>query len=362
MEPETRTIVKANARTARQLPNTGSRKENERRRSESASTRKISAEGSPRARRIRMRALRHAGSPQRVRRAQDKLARRRSKSVSTRRIYAKGSLSSCTACKRVKRCACHEIHRPCLRNFFGCHAAYSVSAKHTAPATKKTHGSLTECCAAIECCGDTQIRRSARRHSESAILKKGPFHAKPLVATTAMALELRLSKRRSLTRQEAIAAWRPCHEKNALCFQKRAWCEASSLKKHTPRRIANLHALPAKKHCSSKRRVWREASSKNMARTSQLWPSPAKKMRTAPQRAARTKTAFYAQGQSANRSNPARTLTVRILQRKHYLGNEVNVNTMSWGREPCRKLGSSTRQRELVVSMLSQVLNCLAGA
>ena len=85
-----------------------------RRHSESASTRRISAEGSPRSRQIRTapqrerfdtqdlrrgfaatktdsrgataRALRHARSPQRVRRAQDKFARRHSESASTRTI------------------------------------------------------------------------------------------------------------------------------------------------------------------------------------------------------------------------------------------------------------------------------------
>ena len=90
-----------------------------RRHSERASTRRISAEGSPRSRQIRTapqrerfdtqdlrrgfaatktdsrgataRALRHARSPQRVRRAQDKFARRHSESASTRTISAEGS-------------------------------------------------------------------------------------------------------------------------------------------------------------------------------------------------------------------------------------------------------------------------------
>ena len=90
-----------------------------RRHSESASTRTISAEGSPRSRQIRTapqrerfdtqdlrrgfakvktnshgataRALRHARSPQRVRQGQDKFARRHSESASTRTISAEGS-------------------------------------------------------------------------------------------------------------------------------------------------------------------------------------------------------------------------------------------------------------------------------
>ena len=93
-----------------------------RRHSESASTRTISAEGLQRSRQIRTapqrerfdthgprrgfiglktnshgaaaRALRHARSPQRVRRAQDKFARRRSESASTRTIPAEGSSGS----------------------------------------------------------------------------------------------------------------------------------------------------------------------------------------------------------------------------------------------------------------------------
>ena len=92
-----------------------------RRHSESASTRTIPAEGLPRSRRIRTapqrerfdthdprrgfiglktnshgataRALRHARSPQRVRRAQDKFARRHNESASTRTISAEGCVS-----------------------------------------------------------------------------------------------------------------------------------------------------------------------------------------------------------------------------------------------------------------------------
>ena len=67
-----------------------------RRHSESASTRTISAEGSPRSCKTNShgataRALRHARSPQRVHRAQDKFARRHSESASTRTISAEGS-------------------------------------------------------------------------------------------------------------------------------------------------------------------------------------------------------------------------------------------------------------------------------
>ena len=131
-----------------------------RRHSESASTRRISAEGSPRPRQIRAapqrerfdthdlrrgfaalktnshgataralrharspqktnshgataRALRHARSPQRVRRAQDKFARRRSESASTRTIFAEGSSGSrqiCTGPQR-ERFDTHDLRR-----------------------------------------------------------------------------------------------------------------------------------------------------------------------------------------------------------------------------------------------------------
>ena len=69
--------------------------------SESASTRTISAEGSPRSRGFAAvktdsygttaRAIRHARSPQRVHRGQDKFARRHSESASTRTISAEGT-------------------------------------------------------------------------------------------------------------------------------------------------------------------------------------------------------------------------------------------------------------------------------
>ena len=57
-------------------------------------------------------------------------------------------------------------------------------------------------------------------------MKKGLFHAKlsharKLFATTAMVLELRLSKRRSLTRQEDITARRPCHQKSHFSCKKK---------------------------------------------------------------------------------------------------------------------------------------------
>ena len=251
-----------------------------RRHSESASTRRMSAEGSPRARQIRTapqrercdtqdlrkgfatsktnshgataRALRHAQSPQRVRRAQDKFARRHSESASTRTISAKGSPSSSqirTAPQR-ERFDMHDLRKGFTfvlqrlqmsetlrlpRNsqilftkmlrlpHILLHQRKAYCAHHEKRMAVSQNAAL-----ATQFCGNTQIRRSARRHSESAVLKKGSFHAKlsharQLFATTAMALERRLSKRGSLTRQEDIIAWRPCHQKTALWSQKYAF-------------------------------------------------------------------------------------------------------------------------------------------
>ena len=64
--------------------------------SDSASTRAIPTEGSPRSRQIRAtaRAMRHTRSPQRVRRGQDRFARRHSESDATRTIPVEGSSGS----------------------------------------------------------------------------------------------------------------------------------------------------------------------------------------------------------------------------------------------------------------------------
>ena len=299
-----------------------------RRHSQSASTRTISVEGSPSSRQIRTapqperfdthdlrrgfgelktnshgataRELRHARSPQRVRRAQDKFARRHSQSASTRTISAEGSPSSrqIRTAPQPERFDTHDLRRGFAERKTNSHGATARALRHArspqrvhfrlatpanernaAPATKFTdpvsknaarathhlHQRKT-CCAhhekrtavsqnaalAMEFCGNTQIRRSARRHSESAVLKKGPFraklsHARQLFATTAMVLELRLSKRGSLTRQEDITAWRPCHQKTHLGLKNRVWHEASL--KNTPRvaaRTSQLLPLPAK--------------------------------------------------------------------------------------------------------------------
>ena len=72
--PRQRASVKAEVQTTRQLPNTAS---------QAKKTEKPNG--------ATARALRHAGSPQRVRREQDAFARRHSESASTRRISAEGS-------------------------------------------------------------------------------------------------------------------------------------------------------------------------------------------------------------------------------------------------------------------------------
>ena len=152
-----------------------------RRHSESASTRRISAEGSPRSRQIRTapqrerfdthdlrrgfiglktnshgaaaRALRHAGSPQRVRQGQDKFARRHSESASTRTISAEGSPRSRqirTAPQR-ERFDTHDLRRGFAKVKTNSHGATARALRHARSPQK--------------------VRRAqdkfARRHSES---------------------------------------------------------------------------------------------------------------------------------------------------------------------------------------------------
>ena len=131
-----------------------------RRHSESASTRTISAEGSPRSRQIRAasqrerfdtqdlrrgfakvktnshgataRALRHARSPQRVRQGQDKFARRHSESASTRRISAEGSPRSRqirTAPQR-ERFDTHDLRRGFAKVKTNSHGATARALRH----------------------------------------------------------------------------------------------------------------------------------------------------------------------------------------------------------------------------------------
>ena len=269
-----------------------------RRHSQSASTRTISAEANWQV--ATARELRHARSPQRVRRAQDKFARRHSQSASTRTISAEGSPSSrqIRTAPQPERFDTHDLRRGFAELNPNSHGATARALRHArspqrvhfrlatlanernaAPATKftdpvsenaapathrlhqrKTCGAHHEKCTAVsqnaalamEFCGNTQIRRSARRHSESAVLKKGPFraklsHARQLFATTAMVLELRLSKRGSLTRQEDITARRPCHQKTHTGLKKKRLARGF-LKKHTPRRSPHLPTVaPASK-------------------------------------------------------------------------------------------------------------------
>ena len=132
-----------------------------RRHSESASTRTISAEGSPRPRQIRAApqrersdthdprrgfiglktnshgatagALRHARSPQRVRRAQDKFARRHSESASTRTIPAEGSPPRSRQIRTAPQRERFDTHDP-RRGFIGLktnsHGATARALRH----------------------------------------------------------------------------------------------------------------------------------------------------------------------------------------------------------------------------------------
>ena len=153
-----------------------------RRHSESASTRRIPAEGSPRPRQIRAapqrerfdthdprrgfiglktnshgataRSLRHARSPQRVRRAQDKFARRHSESASTRTIPAEGSSGSRqirTAPQR-ERFDTHDLRREFAALKTNSHGATARALRH-ARSPQRVHRAQD---------------KFARRHSESA--------------------------------------------------------------------------------------------------------------------------------------------------------------------------------------------------
>ena len=153
-----------------------------RRHSESASTRRISAEGSPRSRQIRTapqrerfdthdlrrgfiglktnshgataRALRHAGSPQRVRQGQDKFARRHSESASTRTISAEGSPRSRqirTAPQR-ERFDTHDLRRGFAKVKTNSHGATARALRHARSPQMVRQGQ----------------DKFARRHSESA--------------------------------------------------------------------------------------------------------------------------------------------------------------------------------------------------
>ena len=202
------------------------------------------------------RVLRLARSPHRVRRAQDKFARRRSESASTRAISANGLASS----RHVGTVPQDTLHGATARvrrtqdtfawRFSQSASTRTISAEgcselkiHLHDATVRALGSPSSkrhekrtavsqnAALAMEICVNTQIRRSARRHGESAVVKKGPFqaklsHARQLFATTAMALELRLYKRRRLTRQEDITAWRPCRQERTLLPTEDIWHEA----------------------------------------------------------------------------------------------------------------------------------------
>ena len=127
-----------------------------RRHSESASTRRISAEGSPRSRQIRTAPQRERfdTSPQRVRRAQDNFARRHSESASTRTVPAEGSSGSRqirTAPQR-ERFDTHDLRRGFAALKTNSHGATARALRH-ARSPQRVHRAQD---------------KFARRHSESA--------------------------------------------------------------------------------------------------------------------------------------------------------------------------------------------------
>ena len=173
---------------------------------------------------LRATVLRHARSPQRVRRAQDTFAQRHSESASTRTIVAEGSPGSRhihTA--QHARVAGLKMHSAQQRECFDTHAprrgftfvAQTLAHERHAVAVTKVTNPVAENAAlatqpkkrmrgspnaalAMESYRQHTNRRSARRRSE----KKSPFHAKlsrrTTFAKTAMA---RSSKRSNLSRQ-----------------------------------------------------------------------------------------------------------------------------------------------------------------
>ena len=104
-----------------------------------------------------------------------------------------------------------------------------ASAQNILRPPRKTHGSLTECSA-----GHGILRRYAIPKIGAAPQRERSFEERSVSCkalarkTTAMALELRLSKRRSLTRQEDITARRPCHQKTHFALKKPRLHEPSS--------------------------------------------------------------------------------------------------------------------------------------
>ena len=173
-----------------------------RRHSESASTRTISADGSLSSRQVRTapqrerfdthnlrrwfaelktsshgataRALRHARSPQRVRRAQDTFARRHSERVSTRTISAEGSPSSrqvCTAPQRERLDTRRGFAELKTRRHSESASTRTISAEGS-PSSRHIHSHGATARALRHAQSPQRVRQAqdkfARRHSESA--------------------------------------------------------------------------------------------------------------------------------------------------------------------------------------------------
>ena len=176
--------------------------------SESASTRTISAEGSLSSRQIRTapqrerfdthdlrrrfaelktnshgataRALRHARSPQKVRRAQDKFARRHSQSASTRTISAEGSLSTkqIRTAPQPERFDTHDLRRGFAELKTNSHGATATISAEGSPSSRQIRTApQPERFDTHDLCGrhaqsPQKVRRAqdtfARGHSESA--------------------------------------------------------------------------------------------------------------------------------------------------------------------------------------------------
>ena len=127
-----------------------------------------------------------------------------------------------------------------------------------------------------------------------------------LIATTATALEIRWSRRRSLTRQKAPTAQRACHRR---C----TWISSKGfLKKRTPRHRENLRAPEASLQIC-KKSVSREASREIIAPVYCIDPArKSRNMSTAPQR-----------------ESAARTFRARLSRRRRLLRLTRRANTLS---------------------------------
>ena len=270
------------------------------------------------------RALRHAQSPQRVRRAQDTFARRHSESASTRTISAEGSPSSRqvrTAPQR-ERFDTHDLRK----GFTFVLQRLQMSETLRLPRysqtlfpkmlrlPRKMRGSLTECCA-----GHGILWQHTNSKIGAAPQRERSFEERS-ASCEAVARETTLCDNCHGFRAPIVQAWQPdptrrYHRVAALPSKNSLWSQKKRLargflKKHTLRRSAHLRVTrpcQQKMHFASKNAF----GTRLLARTSQLLPLPAKAEKCERHHSethakvgtsiscetVASKTTFYAQGQ-----------------------------------------------------------------